>query len=80
MSFGEQILSRRKELGLTQQNVANELHITRQTLSKWENNKSYPDLKLLLALSALPQSERLENNFPSKWYEETSWSSHSNIG
>lgn len=32
MSFGEQILSRRKELGLTQQNVADELHITRQTL------------------------------------------------
>jgi hypothetical protein len=26
-----------------------------------------------------PQSERLENKFPSKWYEETSWSSHSNI-
>ena len=34
MSFGEQILSRCKELGLTQQNVADELHITRQTLSK----------------------------------------------
>ena len=34
MSFGEQILSRRKELGLTQQNVAGELYITRQTLSK----------------------------------------------
>jgi hypothetical protein len=27
----------------------------------------------------LPQRERLENNFPSKWSEETSWSSHSNI-
>jgi exonuclease III len=27
----------------------------------------------------LPQNERLENNFPSKWYEETSWRSHSNI-
>jgi hypothetical protein len=29
----------------------------------------------------LPQSEseRLENNFPSKWSEEPSWSSHSNI-
>lgn len=53
MSFGEQILNRRKEIGLTQQNVADELHITRQTLSKWENNKSYPDLKLLLALSDL---------------------------
>jgi hypothetical protein len=27
----------------------------------------------------LPQSKRLENNFPSKWSEETSWSSHSSI-
>jgi hypothetical protein len=27
----------------------------------------------------LPENERLENNFPSKWSEETSWSSHSNI-
>jgi exonuclease III len=27
----------------------------------------------------LPQSERLENNFPSKWYEETSCCSYSNI-
>ena len=34
MSFGEQIRRRRKELGLTQQNVADELYITRQTLSK----------------------------------------------
>jgi hypothetical protein len=28
---------------------------------------------------SLRQSKRLENNFPSKWSEETSWSSHSNI-
>jgi hypothetical protein len=27
----------------------------------------------------LPQNEMLENYFPSKWSEETSWSSHSNI-
>jgi hypothetical protein len=27
----------------------------------------------------LTQNERLENNFPSKWSEETSWSSHSNF-
>jgi hypothetical protein len=27
----------------------------------------------------LPQSERLENNFPSKWSEETLWSRNSNI-
>ncbi|MBB1078440.1 helix-turn-helix transcriptional regulator [Limosilactobacillus sp. STM2_1] len=53
MSFGKQILAQRKKLGFTQQNVADKLHITRQTLSKWENDKSYPDLKLLLALSDL---------------------------
>ena len=28
---------------------------------------------------ALPQSERMENNFRSKWSKETNWSSHSNI-
>jgi hypothetical protein len=27
----------------------------------------------------LPQSKGLENNFPSKWSQETSWGSHSNI-
>ena len=27
----------------------------------------------------LPQSKRLENSFPSKWSQETSWSSHANI-
>ena len=27
----------------------------------------------------LPQNEKLENNFASKWSEETSWSSHSHI-
>jgi hypothetical protein len=30
-------------------------------------------------IQTLPQSKRLENNFPSKWSKETSWSSHSNI-
>ncbi|MCD7124745.1 helix-turn-helix domain-containing protein [Limosilactobacillus caviae] len=53
MSFGEQIKNQRERLALTQQIVADNLHITRQTLSKWENNKSYPDLKMLLALSDL---------------------------
>lgn len=53
MSFGEQIKNQRERLALTQQVVADNLHITRQTLSKWENNKSYPDLKMLLALSDL---------------------------
>ncbi|MDG2981929.1 helix-turn-helix domain-containing protein, partial [Latilactobacillus curvatus] len=35
---------KRKELHLTQQQLADKLHVTRQTLSRWENNLSYPNL------------------------------------
>ncbi|NSU46349.1 helix-turn-helix transcriptional regulator, partial [Enterococcus faecalis] len=34
---------RRNELGLTQSEVAEKLYVTRQTISNWENNKSYPN-------------------------------------
>lgn len=42
---------KRKELHLTQQQVADQLHVTRQTLSRWENNLSYPNLDTLVNLS-----------------------------
>ncbi|MHC5228100.1 helix-turn-helix domain-containing protein [Enterococcus sp. LJL99] len=42
---------RREQLGFTQTEVANQLHVTRQTISKWELGKSYPDLDLLISLS-----------------------------
>ena len=38
---------RRKAMGLSQEEVARRLHITRQTLSKWENGLSVPDAQLL---------------------------------
>lgn len=42
---------KRKELHLTQQQLADQLHVTRQTLSRWGNNLSYPNLDTLVNLS-----------------------------
>lgn len=42
---------RRLALGLTQQAVAEKLHVTRQAVSSWENGKSYPDIPSLIAIS-----------------------------
>ena len=53
--FSTQIKARRKQLELTQAEVANQLYITRQTISNWEQGKSYPDLTTLVKLSDLYQ-------------------------
>ncbi|UED82099.1 helix-turn-helix domain-containing protein [Lysinibacillus sp. CD3-6] len=41
----------RKARGYSQQDIARELNISRQAISKWENGKSYPDLDNLILLS-----------------------------
>ncbi|KRM90440.1 helix-turn-helix domain-containing protein [Liquorilactobacillus cacaonum] len=51
MQFANVLRKKRKELHLTQQQVADQLHVTRQTLSRWENNLSYPNLDTLVNLS-----------------------------
>lgn len=43
MTTGEAIRSRRMKLGLTQQQLADKIFVTRQTISKWELEKSVPD-------------------------------------
>ena len=47
MNIGTQILKIRKEKGLTQEEFGKIFHVTRQTVSNWENEKSYPDLQIL---------------------------------
>ncbi|MCI1986325.1 MAG: helix-turn-helix domain-containing protein [Lactobacillus sp.] len=51
MQFANVLRKKRKELHLTQQELADQLHVTRQTLSRWENNLSYPNLDTLVRLS-----------------------------
>ncbi|AZZ60853.1 helix-turn-helix transcriptional regulator [Oenococcus sp. UCMA 16435] len=53
MAFSEIISSKRKELGMTQEQVAGLLHVSRQALSNWEKGKNYPDLDTLVELSKL---------------------------
>ncbi len=51
MSIGKSILQIRKEKGLSQEKFGELFHVTRQTVSNWENEKSYPDLHTLVAIS-----------------------------
>ena len=51
MQLGQMIAKIRKEQGLTQEAFAEKFHVTRQTVSNWENEKSYPDLRTLVKIS-----------------------------
>ena len=51
MAFGEILTNLRKSRGLSQEQLAGELNLTRQTISKWELNQSTPDLDYLVRLS-----------------------------
>lgn len=52
LKTGEVICKRRKELGLTQNQLASSLNISFQAVSKWENNSAYPDIEMLPKLAA----------------------------
>ena len=51
MNIGNQILNIRKENQLTQEEFGKLFHVTRQTVSNWENGKSYLDLQILVSMS-----------------------------
>lgn len=53
MEIGVQIKKYRTNIMLSQEELANKIFVTRQTISNWENNKSYPDIHSLLLLSSL---------------------------
>ena len=51
MNIGNHISNIRKERQLTQEEFGRLFHVTRQTVSNWENAKSYPDLQILVDMS-----------------------------
>lgn len=51
MKIGTKIIEIRKERNMTQEDFAKIFHVTRQTVSNWENEKSYPDLQTLVQIS-----------------------------
>ena len=46
-TFGSYIFQRRRELGMTQKDLAEKLYVTESAVSKWERGLSYPDITLL---------------------------------
>lgn len=53
MELSKKIYQLRKLAGMTQEQLAEKLNISRQTLSKWENGTSIPDVESVVRLSAL---------------------------
>ena len=53
MEIGRQIKKYRTELKLSQEELADKIYVTRQTVSNWENDKNYPDIHSLVLLSSL---------------------------
>ena len=51
--IGSFITNKRKELGLTQNELAHRLNVSFQTISKWETGKSYPNIDILFDLSKI---------------------------
>lgn len=51
MLFGERLQQSRNNLNLTQQDIADKMHVSRQTISSWERGNSYPDIDSLVSLS-----------------------------
>lgn len=53
MEIGKKLKNARIEAGLTQEKAVEKIDVSRQTISNWENEKSYPDIISVIALSNL---------------------------
>ena len=51
MTFSEVLIKRRKELGFSQETLAEKVQVSRQAVSKWETGEAMPDMAKLIALS-----------------------------
>ena len=53
MTFGEKLQELRKARGWSQEELAGQIHVSRQALSKWESGGAVPDTENIIALSRL---------------------------
>ena len=51
MNFSEILIQRRKQLGLSQESLAEKIQVSRQAVSKWETGEAMPDMTKLIALA-----------------------------
>ena len=53
MNFGEKLKIFRQTMGITQESLASELHVSAQAVSKWERQENLPDLVLVPRIAEL---------------------------
>ena len=53
MEIGKRIREYRKIYNLSQEQLADKIFVSRQTVSNWENGKTYPDIQIIVSLSIL---------------------------
>ncbi|MBQ3975530.1 MAG: helix-turn-helix transcriptional regulator [Lachnospiraceae bacterium] len=68
MSFAEELADARKNNNLTQEELAEMLNVSRQTISKWERNEGYPEVETLLEIA-----RRLHLSLDQLMHEELSF-------
>lgn len=56
MELGRSIKKYRKQLSMSQEQLAEKVFVSRQTISSWENDKSYPDIHSLVLLAEIFQT------------------------
>lgn len=81
MTLGQRLQKARKESGLSQEELAEQLGVSRQAVSKWENDSGYPEMEKMIRLSQIYQvsldylvgneqgQEQCDEDIPPKgWY------------
>ena len=53
MTIGQRVAQKRKELGLSQEALGDQLGVSRQSIYKWESDSALPEIDKLIALSRL---------------------------
>lgn len=53
MKLGKQIKDFRNQFSFSQEELAEKMYVSRQTISNWENDKTYPDINSLVLMSQL---------------------------
>ena len=53
MKFEEKLMKLRKERGWSQEDLSNQIGVSRQTISKWESSQTTPELNKLMELSKI---------------------------
>lgn len=60
LNVGTRLKELRKEKGMTQKELSEKIHLSRQTISKWENNNSLPDIQTLILLAEIFETTVLD--------------------